>query len=98
YVTTPATRENALAVDVNKEAVFYDLTGNVLQMAASVGEWLGYRKELDAIDCFIGVTSQSTGLSAFNYGGTAYNTYSTSQIIGKSTLVNQQSNPLLDWT
>ena len=98
YVTTPATRENSLAVDVYKETVFYDLTGNILEMAASVGEWLGYRKELDVIDCFIGVTSQSSGVSAFNYGGTTYNAYSASQTIGKSTLVNQQSNALNDWT
>jgi hypothetical protein len=98
FVSTPATRENALAIDVTKEAVFYDLTGNVLNVAGDVGEWLGYRKELDVIDAFIGVTSGSSGVSALSYMGTAYGMYSTSQTIGKSTIINQQSNDLLDWT
>lgn len=89
WVETPETVENALAVDVLKETVFFDLTGQILQMAASVGEELAYRKELRVIDTIIGVTN------SFKYNGTAYNTYVTSRTQG---YLNDQSNPLLDWT
>jgi len=89
WVETPETVENALAVDVLKETVFFDLTGQILQMAASVGEELAYRKELRVIDTIIGVTN------SFKYNGTAYNTYVTSKTLGYT---NSIVNPLLDWT
>lgn len=89
WVETPETVENALAVDVLKETVFFDLTGQILQMASSVGEELAYRKEIRVIDTIIGVTN------SFKYNGTAYNTYVTSRTQG---YLNDQSNPLLDWT
>jgi len=88
YVTTPETRENALAVDVTKEAVFFDLTGDMLNQAAGVGEALAYRKEIDIINTIIG------GVNTFNYNGTAYNTYSTTLQLG---FTNSISNDLLDW-
>ena len=88
YVTTPETRENALAVDVLKEAVFFDLTGDVLNMASSVGLELAYRKELEVLSLVIG------GTNSFNYNGTAYNTYQTSVTLGYT---NSISNDLLDW-
>jgi hypothetical protein len=89
WVQTPETRENALAVDVLKEAVFFDLTADVLNMASSVGDALAYRKELEVIDSVIGVTNN------FNYNGTAYNTYQTSKTLG---YLNDISNPMTDWT
>jgi hypothetical protein len=89
WVQTPETRENALAVDVLKEAVFFDLTSDVLNMASSVGDALAYRKELEVIDSVIGVTNN------FNYNGTAYNTYQTSKTLG---YLNDISNPMTDWT
>jgi|GEM_PF-496452 hypothetical protein len=94
YVTLAKTRENALAVDVTKEAVFFDLTGQIMERAASVGEWIAYRKELDVIDAFIGVTTQSGGKYQFVYKGVAANTYATSRTNG---YLNQQSNVLNDW-
>lgn len=89
WIETPETRENALAVDVLKETVFFDLTGDILNVAASVGEELAYRKELEVIDTFIGVTN------SFKYSGTSYNTYQTSETLG---YLNDHSNPLVDWT
>lgn len=89
WVQTPETRENALAVDVLKEAVYFDLTGDILNMASSVGDELAYRKELEVIDSVIGVTNN------FNYNGTAYNTYQTSRTLG---YLNDFSNPMLDFT
>lgn len=95
WVTLPSTRENSLAIDVTKEAVFFDLTGGILEEASQVGEWLAYRKEIEVIDAFIGVTSQSGGRVAFNYKGTAYDTYSPTRVNG---YLNQQANELIDWT
>lgn len=89
WIETPETRENALAIDVLKEAVFFDLTGSVLKQAAEVGKELGYRKELECIDLFLGVTN------SFKYNGTAYNTYQTSQTLG---YLNDGVNQLIDWT
>lgn len=89
WVQTPETSEYALAVEVNKEAVFFDLTSQVLQNAALVGEEIAYRKELRVIDAFIGVTN------TFNYNGSGYNTYVTSRTLG---YLNDLSNPLVDWT
>lgn len=95
WVTVPGTKEFALACDVHKEAVFFDLTGQVLDHASQVGEWIGYNKELRVIDAFIGVTSGSAGEHAFNYKGTAYDTFVSSRTNG---YLNDQANELLDWT
>jgi len=78
WVTLPRTHEWALAVDVTFEAAWFDLTGQVLETAAGIGEWLAYQKELRKIDAVIGVsgTAWATGAStdpcAFQYNGTKY--------------------------
>lgn len=97
WVLTPETRENALACDVEKEAVFFDLTGQILEKATSIGKWLAYRKELEVIDLFIGVTN------TFSYSSFSANTYYTTSTIPtgsgyKSWYINDNSNELLDWT
>lgn len=72
WVVQPRTKEKALACEVTQEAMFLDLTGGQLAEhcgAAGVGEWLGYARELDIIDAFIGVTA------SYNYKGTSYATY-----------------------
>jgi len=89
WIETPETREIALAVDVLKESVFFDLTGDVLSMASQVGEELAYRKELEVLSTVVGATN------SFRYNGTAYNTYSAAKQLG---IVNEITNPLLDWT
>jgi hypothetical protein len=84
WIEQPRTVENALACEVTQEAVYLDLTGEVLGQANDVGGWLGYRKELRCIDAFIGVTN------TYKYKGTSYNTYQTA-----STWDNDFSNELL---
>jgi hypothetical protein len=69
WITQPQTVENALASEVTQEAVYLDLTGEVLQNASDVGTWLGYHKELRVIDAWIGVTN------TYQYKGTNYNTW-----------------------
>lgn len=97
WILTPETRENALAIDVLKEAVFFDLTGQILDKASSIGKWIGYRKELECIDAFLGVTN------TFNYSSFTSNTYQTTQTIPTNSgylswYVNDGANELVDWT
>lgn len=69
WITQPRTTENALACEVTQEAVYLDLTGEVLEQANAVGDWLRWRKEMRQIDCFLGITN------TYQYNGTSYNTY-----------------------
>lgn len=87
WITQPRTVEHALSAEVSQEAVYLDMTGEVLSNASDVGTWLGYRHELRCIDLFIGVTN------SYSYKGTSYNTYLTA-----STWDNDFSNELLHWT
>lgn len=86
YVTTPELTEKALAVEVTQEAVFYDLTGEVLDVAGEVGERLGYEREKTMLRLFAGITN------SYSYGGTSYNTYQTA-----TPWINDHSNPLTDY-
>jgi len=87
YITTPELSEQALAVEVTQEADFYDLTGQVMETAAGVGEELGYKRELTIIDLVLGVTNP------YSYNGTGYNTYQTS-----TPWINSQTNVMADHT
>lgn len=88
YVTTPETRKRGLAIDITREAVFFDETrGQLLEQAESIGFTLGLRKERLVIDTFLGIDNTHT------YKGTTYNTYQA-----ETPWVNDQSNPLEDWT
>lgn len=86
YQTTPETVEQALKVKVTREAVFFDLTGQVLDNAGEVGMELGYGKEKDILDGVLGVSN------SHNYNGTSYNTYQTS-----SPWINDHANPFSDY-
>ena len=104
WVTLPRTNEHALALDVTFEAAWWDLTGQLLEHAGEVGDWLGYSQELDRIDCVIGVSGvsgASTDPNAFSYKGTSYALFNTSaQSATQPMPVNSQSNGLTngDWT
>lgn len=87
YSTSPETQQDALAIGVTYEAVFYDQTGEVLAKANSLGKELGLRKEFDGMQVIAGVTNP------YNYRGASYNTYLTS-----GNWINDQSNQLDDWT
>jgi hypothetical protein len=86
WITTPELEEHALAVEVTQEAVFYDLTNQVLDTAASVGDELGYKREKTIIDLAIGVTNP------YKYNDVGYNTYQTA-----APWINSHVNPLLDF-
>lgn len=87
WIETPVLDEKALAVEVQQEHTFYDLTGQVLDSAGGVGQELGYLRERTIADLVLGVTNP------YNYKGTAYNTYLTS---GNHT--NSHTNDMVDHT
>jgi len=90
YVATPETYELALAIDVSREAVFFDLTNQVLTQAATIGQQIAYQKELDCLNVVIGANN------SFNWNGTFYNTYSNQiATLGYNSVLT--SNPLIDW-
>jgi hypothetical protein len=87
WITQPRTQENAMSCEVTQEAVYLDLTGEVLDHANAVGEWIAWRKEIRVIDAFIGVTN------TYSYKGSSFNTY-----LSASTWDNDiASNELVDW-
>ncbi len=87
-IWTQETFNDALAMAVTFEAVFFDQTGDILERAQSIGMELALRKELDGFRLITGVNNY------YNYNGVSYNTYLTSgNWVNKVT-----SNPLADWT
>ncbi len=88
YKLTPETVEQALKTKVTKEAVFFDLTGEVTTRATEVGDELAYGQEKDIADMVLGVTSLP---STYNFNGTSYETYQTA-----SPWINDSVNPFSD--
>lgn len=86
YVVTPKTQKYGFIVPVTREAIFFDRTGLIMDRAKKVGHWLGYRKEVRILQTFLGIDN------TFNWLGTTYNTYQTSQ------WTNTQTNVLSDYT
>jgi hypothetical protein len=88
WVETDETVEKGLAVEVSQEAVFFDLTGDVLNVAGSVGDELGYEREIAIIDMALGVSTAPQ----FNYNGSTVNTYETAG----TYYINDHVNALAD--
>lgn len=72
FITTPYTIKYGVKCEVTKEAVFFDLTNQVLTRAGSIGLELGLRKEYLCCDVFLG------SVNPYVYDGVSYNTYLTS--------------------
>lgn len=72
WVETPATIKRGVIIAVNKEAIFFDRTGLVLQRAGEVGELIARNKEKRVLDVVLGVVNN------YKWKGTSYNTYLTS--------------------
>ncbi len=87
YQSTPITVEQAEKVLVTKEAVYFDLTGQVLDGGKEIGDDLMYGMERDIAGTILGVTSLA---SRYNFNGTTYETFQAS-----SPWINSQSNPLV---
>ena len=92
WIDTPETEEYALSIEVNQEAVFFDLTQDVLNKANSIGEAVRYRKEVRCIDVLIGETNP------YEYKDTAYNTYLDTDPAAAGEWLNDSVNAFADQT
>ena len=92
WVQMPRTVENALAVEVSQEAVYLDLTGDLLRQANDVTEWLRWRKEIRCIDSYIGNPNLPTSLY-YNFDGNTYFPYITNGYYNNDLPANE----LLAW-
>lgn len=81
-------------VPLTKEAVFYDRTGQLVEMAGDVGYSYGQQLEKAATDCVI---DENETVHRYNWRGTVIATYGDNS--GTHTWDNlQASNTLSDWT
>lgn len=91
WVKVPETQETALGLDLTREAAFSDLTGELMEQAASIGEWIGYQVALDIYNMVLGVTNP------YYFNDTNYNTYQTSSTsTDNNNYTNSLVNPITD--
>lgn len=60
YVQTPMTQKWGEIIALTKEAIFFNLTGDLTQKAQMVGEALGHAEEIECIQCLIGRSTRFT--------------------------------------
>lgn len=105
-------KKKGLSLSLTKEAVYYDLTGELLSQAASLGRSLGYMKEywLAAVAQGVNIAAGTAGFidgltcNTYIYNGqptdTPASTFQTSAGTGTSAkynYVNSLSNPLTNY-
>ncbi len=88
WIMTPETIKRGIIVEITKEAVFFDRTGQFLGTCKKVGEALGLDKEKRILDMVLGVTNN------YKWKDTAYDTYQTTTPWDNVTA----SNGLENWT
>lgn len=92
WVQTPETAKRGTIVQITREAIVADLTGQLLDRARGVGYACGYDREVRILDAALGITST---WNRKNVGVTA--TYDDNT--GNHDFDNlQATNALVDWT
>ena len=88
YITYPGVEKHGRICAVTMEAIYSDLTTQILDSARSVGTYLALTKEYKILQVILGVTNNHS------WNGTSYNTYlTTGAWINKLTTFS-----LTDWT
>ncbi len=101
YIHLPETVKRGKIVPVTREAIFFDRTQQVKDMAGEIGYWLGVNREYRAIDCIIdenaGAKSAAAGGHRYHWLGQSIATYGDNS--GTHSWDNLAgSNTLVDWT
>lgn len=87
YVETPVTTKRGFIISVDKETIFFDRTGLVVQRAGEVGELLALKKEKLILQLILGIVNN------YKWRGTTYNTYQTA-----TPWINvKATNGIVDW-
>ncbi len=89
YIETPSTKKNGAIVSVTKEAIFFDLTSQVLRVAGQIGERIATKRDKSIYNVIFG------GTNTFKWNGTQYNTYQAAGAFWSNLIY---SNPMIDWT
>lgn len=91
FIDTPQTTKRGLEVDVTKEAIFFDRTGQLKDRCSKVGAALALNKEKRIIDAMI---DENVTAHRYKWKGTSYASYQSS-----TPYINlKSSNALVDWT
>ena len=88
YITYPAIEKYGKICAVSMEAIYSDLTTQILDSARSVGKYLALTREYNILKVVLGVTNN------YSFNGTSYNTYLTTGLY-TNTLATYT---LTDWT
>jgi hypothetical protein len=103
YIETPPPIKYGRIMPVTKEAVFFDRTGQVLDQAGKVGEYLALKKEKLLMDAIVGYGGGSTPAfthgGKWKYNGTEFAVYETNTVDFSSYFyINQITDVLTDHT
>lgn len=101
YRHAPVLRKRGFRVQLTREVIFFDRTGQLQQMAAGGGKSMGQNREKRAIDCAIdenaGAASAIAGGHRYHYLGNSISTYGNDS--GNHSFDNlSASTALVDWT
>mgnify|MGYP000455522872 CR=1 FL=1 len=96
YARTPETVKRGAILRITKEAVLQDETGQILDQARRIGERIGLEKEISLTDYVVGAVANC--VVEKRAGETSEGTYDLFYSTSGSRYVNQQVNPLVDWT
>jgi hypothetical protein len=89
YISTPKSQKRGGKIGVTREMIFFDRTGQVNELASSLGNRLGTNKEKRILRVVLGLDN------SFSRNGTARNTY----VASADPRINKiASNALVDWT
>jgi hypothetical protein len=100
YIELPSTEKRGLYIPVTREAVFEDLTGQVIRRAQFVGGVLGLSKEKRLTDLVIGYTNNYKEKRASDTSATSRNTYyrDFGSVTTEPWINHLDDNELLDYT
>src|ERR1043165_8121176 len=90
WIDIPKSEKRGLKIGVTREAVFFDETGRILELARAIGERLATNKEKRILRVVLGITNN------YNRKGVARNTYVATGS-GDPRVNMLASNPLVDW-
>jgi hypothetical protein len=95
YIETPVTVKRGAILPITREALFFDLTNDLLRQANRIGYWLGVNKEKRVIDAVI---DENTTAHRYKRRGVSIGaTYGDNS--GDHDWDNlEASNALVDWT
>lgn len=94
YVKTPIVTKRGAIVAVTKEAVLADDTGQIVDKARRVGDFIGLQKEKALVDYAVGAVANA--VTEKRIGDSAEVT--SNLFLTSGRWVNEQANPLQDWT